>query len=180
MSGRGRTMTDSTITPDTVFGPLMATPSDSAFQVNRTTPRPTEQSEYKRLIDAQSARQGLRLAHLADRVAIGRPWLHKVIRSNGGLKDDLRDRLFAVLGIDCVRAKFSVAFLNDHTAYDDPEVFLICEAMKGFYCEIITRRRGEIQVALRPPIIHEALGRAYDLLLSHQARVLENDRTLQA
>lgn len=65
------------------------------------------------------------------------------------------------------------------TAYDDAEVFLICEAMKGFYCEIITRRRGEIQVALRPPIIHEALGRAYSMLLTHQDKILENDRTLQ-
>lgn len=52
--------------------------------------------------------------------------------------------------------------------------------MKGFYCEILTRRRGEIQVTLRPPIIHEALGRAYEMLLSHQERVMEHDRTLQA
>ena len=93
--------------------------------------------------------------------------LHKIIRRHVALKDDLRDRLFEVLGIDCVRADFCVAILGDHTAYDDPEVFVVCEAMKGFYCEIITRRRGEPQVALRPRIIHEALGRAYDLLLSH-------------
>jgi hypothetical protein len=111
---------------------------------------------------------------------MGRPRLHKVIRKNLALKDELRDRLFEALGIDCVRAKFCVAFLHDHTVYDDPDVFLVCEGLKGFYCEIISRRRGEIQVALRPPIIHEALGRAYELLLSHQERVMENDRALQA
>lgn len=173
-------MTQDKVTPETVFASNMEMPGDSVFQFDKASQSASEQSEYKRLIDVQAARQGLRLAHLADRLAIGRPRLYKVIRKNVVLRDDLRDRLFAILGIDCVRAKFSVAFLHDHTAYDDPEVFLICEAMKGFYCEIITRRRGEIQVSLRPPIIHEALGRAYDMLLSHQARVLENDRTLQA
>jgi len=169
-----------TVTPETVFSARLTSPNDPAFSFGEVPPRLSEQEQYKRLIDLQAAKLGHPLAHLADRLGIARPRLHKVIRKKVALKDDLRDQLFEALGIDCVRAKFCVAILNDHTAYDDADVFLICEAMKGFYCEIITRRRGEIQVTLRPPIIHEALGRAYDMLLSHQARVLENDRTLQA
>ncbi|GEO01951.1 hypothetical protein FHS51_002858 [Sphingobium wenxiniae] len=173
-------MPHSTVTPETVFCPKPASLGDSVFCFGQAAPRLSEQEQYKRLIDAEAGKQGLPLAHLADRLEIARPRLHKVIRKKVALKDDLRDRLFEALDIDCVRAKFCVTFLHDHTAYDDPEVFLICEAMKGFYCEILTRRRGEIQVTLRPPIIHEALGRAYDMLLSHQERVMEHDRTLQA
>jgi len=161
-------MPHSTVTPETVFRARPASPEDSVFSFGEPAPRLSEQEQYKRLIDAEAARQGLALAHLADRIGVARPRLHKVIRKKVMLRDDLRDQLFCV------------AFLHDHTAYDDPEVFLICEAMKGFYCEILTRRRGEIQVTLRPPIIHEALGRAYDMLLSHQERVMEHDRTLQA
>jgi len=168
-------MPHSTVTPETVFRARPHSPEASAFSFGEPAPRLSEHEQYKRLIDAEAARQGLALGHLADRIGVARPRLHKVM-----LRDDLRDRLFEALEIDCVRAKFCVAFLHDHTAYDDPEVFLICEAMKGFYCEIITRRRGEIQVALRPTIIHEALGRAYEMLLSHQERVMEHDRTLQA
>lgn len=169
-----------TVTPETVFRARLASVNDSVFSFGEPSPKLSEQDRYKRLIDDQAAKQGMPLAHLADRLEIGRPRLHKVIRKSLALKDELRDRLFEALGIDCVRAKFCVTFLHDHTAYDDPEAFLVCEAMKGFYCEIISRRRGEIQVALRPPIIHEALGRAYELLLSHQERVMEHDRTLQA
>ncbi len=168
-----------TVTPETVFRRSSASTSGSVFSFGEPSPRLSEQDQYKRLIDDQAARQGIPLAHLADRLEIGRPHLHKVIRKNLALKDGMRDRLFEVLGIDCVRAKFCVAFLHDHTVYDDPDVFLVCEGLKGFYCEIISRRRGEIQVTLRPPIIHEALGRAYAMLLTHQDKILENDRTLQ-
>ena len=173
-------MPNSTLTPETVFLSKLAPTTDSVFSFGEGPSSLSEQEQYKRLIDNQAAKQSVPLAHLADRLVIGRPRLHKVIRKNLALKDDLRDRLFEALGIDCVRAKFCVAFLHDHTVYDDPDVFLVCEGLKGFYCEIISRRRGEIQVALRPPIIHEALGRAYELLLSHQERVMENDRALQA
>lgn len=170
----------SAMTPETIFRQKPASPDDILFCFGEPSHRVSEQEQYKRLIDEQAAKIGLPLAHLADRLKIGRPRLHKVIRNNLTLKDELRDRVFDALGIDCVRAKFCVAFLHDHTAYDDPNVFLVCEGLKSFYCEIISRRRGEIHVALRPPVIHEALGRAYELLLSHQARVMENDRTLQA
>ena len=173
-------MPNSTLTPETVFLSKLAAATDSVFAFGEGPSSLSEQEQYKRLIDNQAAKQAVPLAHLADRLELGRPRLHKIIRKNLALKDELRDRLFEALGIDCVRAKFCVTFLHDHTAYDDPDVFLVCEALKGFYCEIISRRRGEIQVALRPLIIHEALGRAYELLLSHQARVLENDRALQA
>lgn len=170
----------STLTPETVFQAKSASASESTFMFAEDPPKLSEQDLYKALIDAQAAKSGVPLAHLADRVGIARPHLHKVIRGTLTLKDGLRDRLFDALAVDCVRAKFCVAFLHDQAAYEDPDVFLVCEGLKGFYCEIISRRRGEIHVSLKPPIIHEALGRAYDLLLSHQKRVIENDRTLQA
>ena len=170
----------STLTPDTVFQAKCPASDESAFMFAKDTSRLSEQALYKALIDAQAAKCGVPLAHLADRVGIARPHLHKVIRGTLAMKDGLRDQLFEALAIDCVRAKFCVVFLHDQTAYDDPGVFIVCEGLKGFYCEIISRRRGEIHVSLKPPIIHEALGRAYDLLLSHQQRVIENDRTLQA
>ena len=103
-----------------------------------------------------------------------------MIRQTCALTDDLRDKLFAELGIDHVRAKFSVALLNDYTAYREQAAFLTCEGLKSFYCEIATCRSGEIQVDLRPAIIHAALRKAYEMLLSHQARVLEHDQNLQA
>ncbi|MBB6125452.1 hypothetical protein [Sphingobium subterraneum] len=173
-------MPHSTVTPDTVFRPSPASGQESAFSFGEPPQRLSEQQQYKRLIDAEAARQGIPLAHLADRLHMHRTRLHKVIRQTRALKDELRDRLFAELGIDHVRAKFSVALLHDYTAYGEQAVFLACEGLKSFYCEVATCRRGEIQVDLRPAIIHEALRKAYEMLLSHQARVLEHNRTLQA
>ena len=150
------------------------------FRFGGSSSHTSAQEQYKRLIDAEAGRQGLPLAHIADRIAIGRSRLHKVIRGQGLLREDLRDRLFEVLGIDAVLARFCVALLDDYKAYANPDVFLTCEAMKGFYTEIVTRQRGEILVSLRPSIIHETQRRAYDMLLTHQARVLENEQSLQA
>lgn len=45
---------------------------------------------------------------------------------------------------------------------------------------MLTCRRGSIEVDLRPAVIHGAARRAYDLLLSHQERVMQNNQTLQA
>ncbi len=173
-------MPNSALTPETVFRPRSTSTSESVFCFGDSTPRLSEQEQYKRLIDAEAARQGIPIAHLADRLEIHRTRLHKVIRQTRALTDDLRDKLFAELGIDHVRAKFSVALLNDYTAYREQAAFLTCEGLKGFYCEVATCRSGEIQVELRPAIIHAALRKAYEMLLSHQARVLEHDQNLQA
>lgn len=168
------------VTPDTVFNPGLALPDDPVFRFDDPSEPLSAQEQYKRLINAEAGKQGLPLGHLADRIGISRSRLHKIIRRRVILPDELRDQLFAALGIDGVRARFCVVMLANHALYDDPDVFLICEAMKGLYCEIVTRRRGEIQVSLRPCIIYEAMGRAFDLLLSHQVRMLEHDRSLQA
>lgn len=176
----GYIMTERKITPDSIFAAGEAAPDEAADELSPEPVRLTTQDQYKRLIGAEAARQGVLLAHLADRINIARPRLHKVLKGPVALKDELCNQLFEALGIDAVRARFCVAFLHNYKAYANPEVFLTCEALKGFYFEIATRERGEIQVQLRPGIIHEAQRRAYELLLSHQARVLENDRTLQA
>ena len=168
-----------TLTPETAFKPKAQTADASAFSFAPPAPRLTEQDQYRLLITDQAAKQALPLAHLADRLGVGRSRLHKVLRQGAALVDDLRDRLFEALGIDYVRAKFCVALLHDFTAYDDPAILLVCEAMKGFYCEVVSCRRGELHVAIRPQLIHEALGRAYEMLLAHQERVLEADRSLQ-
>lgn len=176
-------MIETNVTPDTVFsvGELGEAQCSAAVpRRGEASARTSAQQHYKCLIHSEALRQGVPLAHLADRLGIARPRLHKIIRGPVGLRDDLRDQLFAALEIDPVRARFCVALLRDHEAYNAPDVFLVCEAMKGFYYEIVTRRRGEIQVPFRPAIIHETQRRAYDMLLSHQARVLEHDRTLQA
>jgi len=99
-----------TMTPETVFRPRPTSASESVFSFGEPSPRLSEQDQYKRLIDDQAAKQGMPLAHLADRLEIRRPRLHKVIRKSLSLKDEMRDRLFEALGIDCVRAKFCVAF----------------------------------------------------------------------
>jgi hypothetical protein len=83
-------------------------------------------------------------------------------------------------GIDHVRAKISVALLHDPHAYVVQSVFLATESLKSFYLEVLTCRRGSIEVDLRPAVIHEAARRAYDLLLSLRERVMQNNQTLQA
>jgi hypothetical protein len=97
-----------------------------------------------------------------------------------GRFNDLRDRIFDELGMDHVRAKISVALLHDPRAYAEQSVFLATESLKSFYLEVLTCRRGSIEVDLRPAVIHEAARRAYDLLLSHQERVMQSSQTLQA
>ena len=69
-----------TVTPETVFRPRPASSNDSVFSFGEPSPRLSEQEQYKRLIDDQAAKQSVPLAHLADRLVIGRPRLHKVIR----------------------------------------------------------------------------------------------------
>jgi hypothetical protein len=132
------------------------------------------------LINAELARQGIPPAHLADRMGMSRPRLHKILKQTNPLPEGLRDRIFNELGMDHVRAKISVALLRDPDAYANQAVFLATESLKSFYLEVMTCRRGSIEVDLRPAIIHEAARRAYDLLLSHQERVMQNHQTLQA
>ena len=167
------------LTPETVFKPC-APDSDPAFAFGGDKPKLTEQDQYKQLIGVELARQGTFCAHLADRMGLSRTKLHKILKQKSPLSEDLRDQIFDVLGIDHARAKFSVVLLQDHRAYTDQAVFLATESLKSFYLEVMTCRRGSIEVDLRPAIIHEAARRAYDLLLSHQERVLQNSQTLQA
>ena len=150
----------------------------SAFSFGPTKKPLTEQDRYKLLIIEQAAKQALPLGHLADRIGAGRSRLHKVLRNGAALSDELRDRLFDALELDPVRAKFCVVFLHNQTAYDDPSISVVCEAMKGFCSEVLSCRRGELHVSIRPQLIHEALGRTYEMLLKHQERVLEVDDRL--
>lgn len=173
-------MPHSALTPETVFKLNTETGGQPVFMFAGAAPQLSEHDQYKRLIDAELTRQGIPLAHLADRLSIRRTHLHKIIRQTGILSDNLRDRLFEKLAIDHVRAKLCVALLRDYTAYQDQAAFLASEGLKSFYCEVVSCRSGEIHVELRPAIIHAALRRAYELLLSHQDRVIEHDQNLQA
>lgn len=168
------------LTPDTVFKPSSPPGSESVFAFANPGLRESEQEQYKRLINDELVRQGILPAHLADRMQIARPRLHKILKQTNPLPDCLRDRIFDELGMDHVRAKFSVALLHDPRAYVEQAVFLATESLKSFYLEVLTCRRGSIEVDLRPAVIHEAARRAYDLLLSHQERVMQNSQTLQA
>ena len=166
------------LTPDTVFMPRPSAGEPSAFSFEPTKKPLTEQDRYKLLIIEQAVKQGLPLGHLADRIDVKRPRLHKVLRNGVAMSDALRDQLFEALAIDPVRAKFCVVFLHNHETYDDPSISIVCEAMKGFCSEVLSCRRGELHVSIRPQLIHEALGRTYEMLLKHQERVLEVDDKL--
>jgi hypothetical protein len=107
---------------------------------------------------------------------LSRAKLHKILKQSNPLSDALRDQIFDELGIDHVRAKISVALLHDPHVYVEQSVFLATESLKSFYFEVLTCRRASIEVDLRPAVIHEAARRAYDLLLSHQERVLQNNQ----
>lgn len=167
------------LTPETVFKPG-APGSEPVFAFAADKHKFCEQDQYKQLISAELLRQGICCAHLADRMGISRAKLHKILKQKSPLIDSLRDQIFDALGIDHARAKFSVAMLQDHRAYVDQAAFLATESLKSFYLEVMTCRRGSIEVDLRPAIIHEAARRSYDLLLSHQERVIQNSQTLQA
>lgn len=78
-----------TMTPETVFRPRPTSASESVFSFGEPSPRLSEQDQYKRLIDDQAAKQGMPLAHLADRLEIRRPRLHKVIRKSLSLNRPL-------------------------------------------------------------------------------------------
>lgn len=168
------------LTPETVFKPSTDPEVEPVFLFANPKPGVGEQDQYKQLICAELTRQGIPPAHLADRLRMTRPRLHKILKRTNPLTEGLRDRIFNELGIDHVRAKISVALLRDPDAYANQAVFLATESLKSFYLEVMTCRRGSIEVDLRPAIIHEAARRAYDLLLSHQERVMQNDQTLLA
>lgn len=162
------------ITPETVFHPVitMRNAHPSAREPE------SEQSRYKRLINSELSRQAIPLAHMADRLGLLRTKLHKVLRQGAFLSEELRGQLFEQLGIDHTRATIAVSMLKREAAYHDQAVFLAAEGLKGLYCEAASGKQGEIQVNLRPAIIHAALGKTYELLLRHQQRVLEADHNL--
>ncbi|AXU21504.1 hypothetical protein C7W88_22025 (plasmid) [Novosphingobium sp. THN1] len=164
------------MTPETVFNPTFTL--RNANHGAGASDADTEQCRYKRLINGELARQSIPLAHMADKLGLQRTKLHKVLRQGAFLSEDLRDQLFEELGIDHTRATIAVSMLKSEATYHDQAVFLATEALKGLYCEAASARRGAIQVDLRPAIIHTALGRAYEMLLTHQERVLEANRTL--
>ncbi len=164
------------ITPETVFNPTCAIRNPHAAAESGGSN--TEQTRYKRLINSELTRQRIPLAHMADRLGLLRSKLHKVLRQSAFLNEELRDQLFEQLGIDHTRATIAVSMLKSAVAYHDQAVFLAAEALKGLYCEAASGRRGAIQVDLRPAIIHTALGKTYEMLLTHQERVLEANRTL--
>ena len=168
------------LTPETVFKPSSPAGSEPVFAFASPAPLRCEQEQYKHLINAEMMRQGILPARLADRMGLSRAKLHKILKQSNPLSDLLRDQIFDELGIDHVRAKISVALLHDPHAYVEQSVFLATESLKSFYLEVLTCRRGSIEVDLRPAVIHEAARRAYDLLLSHKERVLQNNQTLQA
>lgn len=168
------------LTPETVFKPLDTAQTETVVALEGPPPTSCEQDQYKKLIAAELMRKGMPLAHLADRLRLPRPRLHKILKRTSPLSEELRDRIFGELGIDAVRAIISIALLHDYRTYVGQAAFLTAESMKSFYLEVMTCRRGSIEVDLRPAIIHEAARRAYDLLLQHQERVMMNDQTLQA
>lgn len=164
------------ISPETVFNPVIATRHVNCSTLGGGVD--DEQSRYKRLVNSELARLGIPLAHMADRLGLLRTKLHKILRQGAYLSDELRDRLFVELGVDHTRATIAVSMLKSDTAYYDQAVFVAAEGLKGLYCEAASGRQGEIQVDLRPNIIHLAQGKTYEMLLNHQERVLEANRTL--
>lgn len=166
------------LTPETVFRPRPSADEPSAFSFGPAMKPLSEQDRYKLLIVEQAAKLALPIGHLADRIGVNRSRLHKVLRNGAALSDELRDSLFEALEIDPVRAKFCVVLLHNEAAYDDPSISVVCEAMKGFCSEVLSCRRGELHVSIRPQLIHAALGKTYEMLLQHQARVLEVDDKL--
>jgi hypothetical protein len=143
-------------------------------------PRGCEQDQYKQLINAELARQGILPAHLADRMRLSRAKLHKILKQTNPLTDDLRDRIFDELGMDHVRAKISVALLHDPLAYvraigfprdRKPEELL----SRGADLPARLNRGGS--AASDDPRSRAASIRPASL---HQERVLQNSQTLQA
>lgn len=167
------------LTPDTVFAPKLLSRSEPLFAFACSKPAACEQEQYKLLINTELARQGTFCAHLADRINMPRTRMHKILKQGSPLSDSLRDQIFQEMGIDHVRAKISVALLNDHAAYFDQAVFLAAENLKGFFFEAKTAQRGSIEIEIRPAVVHQAARHTYDLLVVHQTRVLHFDHNLQ-
>ncbi len=164
------------MTPDTVFNPIIAArPADN---IAPKAKRDDEQARYKRLITSELARQSVPLAHMADRLGLLRTKLYKILRQGAYLSDDLRDLLFQQLRIDQARAAIAVSILKNEATYYDQAVFLATEGLKSLYFEAASGRQGQIEVDFRPVVIHSALGKMYEMLLTHQERVLEANRTL--
>ena len=65
------------LTPETVFKPSSPPGSEPVFAFASPNPGGCEQDQYKQLINAELARQGILPAHLADRMCLSRPKLHK-------------------------------------------------------------------------------------------------------
>jgi hypothetical protein len=68
------------LTPETVFKPSSPPGSEPVFAFARPSPGGCEQDQYKQLINAELARQGILPAHLADRMRLSRTKLHNVAR----------------------------------------------------------------------------------------------------
>ena len=168
-------MQPSVLTPETIFHPTQS----PLIARGHNQPRPSEQQQYKWLIDSQARQKNLPLAHLAEKVSRKAASFHKIIRGPCTLEDNLRESVFLELGIDHVRAAYCVVFLRDYRAYGRPAVQVASEAIKGIGYELESRRLGEIQIDVKPPVVHEATRQFCGMLLTHQERVMSSQFKLQ-
>ncbi|MEQ1552435.1 MAG: hypothetical protein ABL922_14510, partial [Sphingorhabdus sp.] len=81
-----------------------------------------EEHGYRTLINSELHRQARPITFLVGPLGRSRSYVSRVLSGQNKLTQDLREKAFAALGIDPIRANIAVAWLHDVSLYDAMEI----------------------------------------------------------
>lgn len=134
-----------------------------------------EEDGYRELINCELKRQERPIAYLVSPWGRSRSYVGRVLSGKNKLTQDLREKAFAALGIDPIRANIAVAWMRDVTLYHAMEIQHTSDYFREYLQEITSVRQGCIQLVVKPAILREAAKRTIDTLVRHQERVIANE-----
>lgn len=137
-----------------------------------------EEHGYRTLINHELKRQDRPITFLVKPLGRSRSYVSRVLSGQNKLTQELREKAFAALEIDPIRANISVAWLRDVGLYHAMDVRHISDYFREYLVEVISVRQGCIKLAVKPAILREAAKRTIDTIMKHQERVFENETQL--
>jgi hypothetical protein len=137
-----------------------------------------EEQGYRALINSELKRQERPITFLVGPLGRSRSYVGRVLSGKNKLTQQLREKAFAALGIDPIRANIAVAWLRDVSLYHAMEIQHTSDYFREYLEEITSVRNGCIRMTVKPAVLREAAKRTIDAIMQHQDRVIANETVL--
>lgn len=137
-----------------------------------------EEQGYRQLINNELKRQERPITFLVEPLERSRSYVGRVLSGKNKLTQQLREKAFAALGIDPIRANIAVAWLRDVNLYHAIEIQHTSDYFREYLEEITSVRNGCIRMSVKRAVLREAARRTIDTIVQHQERVIANETAL--